>query len=43
MHVNGGRHDGGTGLTKRYGFGPFCLYTTIVLWLAAWWLRRRDV
>jgi hypothetical protein len=30
-------------LTKRYGFGPFCLHTTIVLGLAAWWLRRRDV
>jgi ABC-2 type transport system permease protein len=25
------------------GFGLFCLYTAIVLGLAAWLLRRRDV
>jgi ABC-2 type transport system permease protein len=33
----------GYGVIKRYGFGLFCLYTAVVLGLAAWLLRRRDV
>jgi hypothetical protein len=33
----------GYGVIKRYGFSLFCLFTAIVLGLAAWWLRRRDV
>jgi hypothetical protein len=33
----------GYGVIKWYGFGLFCLYGAIVLGLAAWWLRGRDV
>jgi hypothetical protein len=33
----------GYGVIKRYGFSLFCLSTAIVLGLAAWWLRGRDV